>query len=207
VLARETRLREVLGRRARPHRDINRLRATLAQPLIGLADAVRELFRKRGSQDGLAYAPPTLAKLGEVAGVETGENLFDRRDQTVLGEEVLIGPGRDREAVGDLDAVGGQLAVHLAERCVLPADARNIGEFDVLEPSDVGGHRLSQGARPRREFRRCSNRPRSRWSVRTSDRPAKLQVQCPAAGPGASGDYSVWPTLLDPSDSPCLSGG
>jgi len=48
-----------------------------------------------------------------------------------LVEQMAVGPGSDRKAVGHAHALRAQFADHFAQRGVLAADLRDIGDADV----------------------------------------------------------------------------
>ena len=103
LLAGERRLRQVLGRRARAHRD-----RALPEPVVRCQDVSRDLRRDRSACEGVADGGAAAARLTQRPG--------DRLAQAVVGHKAVVGrrghdeAGRDREAGADQLAQVGALA-------------------------------------------------------------------------------------------------
>jgi len=68
----------------------------------------------------------------DVFAVKALELLGDAPFEPIGGEEFAEGLGRGGEAAGHADAGGGQGGGHLAERSVLAADLREVGQPQIL---------------------------------------------------------------------------
>ena len=68
--------------------------------------------------------------------------LADAPGEAAFGEELAEGVRRRREAAGDADPGGAQLADHFAEGGVLAADRLDIGHSQVFETGDEGGRQV-----------------------------------------------------------------
>jgi hypothetical protein len=69
---------------------------------------------------------------------------IDTLIEPVRVEKIAIRSGRDGEPAGHVDALRGELADHLAERGVLPADPLEVVSADGFEGEDV----VAQGRFP-----------------------------------------------------------
>jgi hypothetical protein len=136
VLAGHARVGQVLRCGATAYGHVRRMERVAPERVVGGGDFRFEIAREGGGEDGVTDLRATLAKVLHVACVETLEDVANRHVQSGLTQEVTIRLRRDGEAVGHFDAFGRQLAIHLAQRSVLPADQRHIIHADVGEPFD-----------------------------------------------------------------------
>ena len=137
LLAGEARVRQVLGRRARPDGDIGIVPAHLAaQVAVGGADRFCGFFRPVGTSEGMADA---LARLLQrlLPVVEVGQRRTNDFGEPVRLDKAPVGAGGGREAGRHLDAFGGQSPQHLAERGVLAADPRHVADSDIDQPDGL----------------------------------------------------------------------
>jgi len=103
-------------------------------------DLVGERRWQLGRQDRFTHAPAGGLQAIDVVDIEPGELPVDERFEPARPEELAIGVGRRRKAVGDADAQGRQRLPHLAERGVLAADDGHVAHAEVVEPADSRGH-------------------------------------------------------------------
>ena len=71
--------------------------------------------------------------------IKIAKNLFDFLVEARFAQNIAIGFGGDRKAVGHFYAFALQFPAHLAQRGILAADERNVIDANFVEPSDVFG--------------------------------------------------------------------
>ena len=108
-----------------------------------------EVGLQRGVDHPAADFRAGRVERGDVLDVQRGEAVEDALVQVVVGDEGLEGVGGGREAAGHGDAELGQVADHLAERGVLAADLRQVGQSQLVQPEDVGAQGGAPGAAER----------------------------------------------------------
>jgi hypothetical protein len=77
-------------------------------------------------------------KVVEVAGIERVQRFVERLQEAGLGERLPVGVGRYRKPVGNTDAQGAQILIHLAERGILAAHNRHVGVRNGAERANEG---------------------------------------------------------------------
>ena len=92
-----------------------------------------------GAENGLPHGVTTLAQVRHVARVEIAKRRANELVEPRFADEMAESVGRDGEAVGHSNALAGEFTHHLAERRVLAADQRDIGNGDVGKPFDQRG--------------------------------------------------------------------
>ncbi len=138
LLAGEARLGQVLGRRGRAdgHRHV------VAQPGIGLADAVRD-GGGHGSAARTALGDTGRRRLGRPGADHPGHHLCDGVVEAVGRDEVVIGGRGDDESVGHGEPCPGEFA----EIGPLAPGDGHIGCRQAVEPADLIHRRFLSGLR------------------------------------------------------------
>ena len=137
LLPGERRVRQILGRRRRAHRE-----AALplgSQRVIGGVDLRFELRRKRRIDDPSTNLGAGLHERIHVVDIERLERGTDALGEPLVSEKLAIGVGGGGKSTGHANA-GGQLADHLAERSVLAAHLLHVGHAQFGEWDDVTSH-------------------------------------------------------------------
>ena len=110
------------------------------QAPVPRSDLAREVRGDAGPVDDLTCAPAAPGEIGHVGRVQAVERLMEPLPSTSLLEHVAVRLGGRCEAVRHLYTLGVELAVHLAERSVLPSDERNVIDPELLEELyELGG--------------------------------------------------------------------
>ena len=86
----------------------------------------------------MSHGVAALAQVCHVVGVEVGERRANALVEPCFADEMAVRFGRDGKSIRHFNSLAGEFADHLAERCVLSADQRDIGNRDVGEPFDEG---------------------------------------------------------------------
>ena len=142
LLPRERRVRQVLGRRRRPHRE-----ARLVIALRELRVRVADLLLQRGLQRLLDDRRPHLLahprQRVHVVGVQALHQPGDPRRQPLLRHEVPERRRRRREPVRHPHPRRRQVPDHLPQRRVLPPDVLQVRHPQRREPLHVRAHELA----------------------------------------------------------------
>ena len=106
----------------------------------------------RGRQRRLGDPTPDLGtRTGErrdIIDIERCQPRGDARLEIVMHEELAEGERGGREPAGDANSGVGELTDHFAQRRVLAADERNVGDRCLGKPADPRSGLLNRHARP-----------------------------------------------------------
>ena len=154
-------VRQVLRRRAAAHGHVGGMQRAALKRIVGGEDFRFEVARQLGGENGVTNLRAALPEVLHVARIESLEDVANLRVQSRLAQKIAKPVGGDGKAIRHLHTLGRQLAEHLAQRSVLPADQRHVVDADVSEPfdeawRDARGRFRSYGAsgRARRSERR-----------------------------------------------------
>jgi hypothetical protein len=139
LLAREGRLRQVLGRCRRPdgHRNVA---TAIAHREIAFDDLPLQGGRKRRREDPVADTGAGRGEAGDVVHVQSVEFSLDPTGKALVGEEPAVGVGGRGEAARHGDVERGELGDHLAERGVLAADRRDVVAAEFGKRNGAAAH-------------------------------------------------------------------
>jgi hypothetical protein len=144
-LAGEARLRQILGGCAGAHRNRQVGHGAAARELtVGAANRVRHVVRPLARRDQRANSFTRAFERGD-ASCEGVEALADIGLQAVLLDESPIGRRGGGEAGRHPHPGLAEMTQQLAEGCVLPADALEVGRGEQLERDDVLAGRGDRG--------------------------------------------------------------
>jgi hypothetical protein len=167
VLAGEAGGRQVFRGGGTAHCDARVLAVLVQQPGMRSADLVHQGGWQRNAVNDLTGASGPPREVGNVALVQSVQRQVQARPRVTLVERVPVGGGGDGKAIGDANALGGQLAHHLAERSILAAHQGHVGRANVAEPADEArriherpAHGLCQGPMPPASPSSCPASPR-----------------------------------------------
>ena len=141
LLTGEGRVRQVLRRRRRPHRERPLLLVAASQPLVGGADVGLQASRERLVNH---RRPDPAADLGQppyVIGIQPGQLCTDQVRQPGVTDETPVRVRGGGEPVRHQHTGRRQIADHLPQTRVLPTHLLQVGQSDVGEPHDVAAHR------------------------------------------------------------------
>src|SRR5918999_242514 len=102
-----------------------------------LEDLALETRREWSREDPLADGCANRSQLLDIIHVEPPQLLRDALRERLMLQEVTIGLGGRRESVRHRDAQLGEVAEHLAERCVLAADRLDVAAAELREGNRV----------------------------------------------------------------------
>ena len=142
LLTGERRVRQVLRRRRRPHRE-RLLLVAAGEPLVRGADVGFQVGRERLVNHRCADPPADLGQPLYVVGVQRGQLGADQVCQPGVTDETPVRIRGGGEAVRHSHAGRRQIADHLPQTRVLPAHLFQVGQPDVGEPHNVVAHRES----------------------------------------------------------------
>ncbi len=137
LLTRKRGRREVFGGCGAPDRDVGIRSVLIADHIVGGTDLVPEVIGDFGREDQVAGPLSSPRKIGDVVSIKPGEGLFEVVEYPCGVEDVPVALRGHGKPIRDLHALRGQLTVHLAERCVLPADETDILVSDIDKPADI----------------------------------------------------------------------
>ena len=140
LLSGEARRRQVLGGRRTAHRQTDIFAVLVLKLAVRVENLRGQVVREPGAVDDLSGALGLACQHGDVGGVDFVELGVQRVPGAGAFQHVAVGLGGGGEPVRNADALPGQLLVHLAQRGVLAADKRHVGNADLVEESDVSGH-------------------------------------------------------------------
>ncbi len=197
VLAGEAGGRQVLGGGRAAHRDAEILAELRLERAPGRAQLLLDRRRHRSAVDDLSRARAGPRQGVGVALVEPVEQRVQFGPDAGSVERVAVGLRGDGKAVGHAHAQPRQALEHLAERGILAADQRQVGERQLAQPADVGGLGLGhRGLAQRRVNGQAAGRivgrgrgqrldggqtgrasARQGWRARCATRPKTAQAQ------------------------------
>jgi hypothetical protein len=130
VLAGEAGGGQVFGGGRAAHGQRQRVAVLVLQLRVGAADLGHHLFGQRGAGHDVARQLRAARQVVDVLHVHAVQHLVQAGQGACAFQHVAVGLGGDREAVGNPHAAVAQLAHHFAQRCVLAAHQRHVGQAE-----------------------------------------------------------------------------
>ena len=102
-----------------------------AQAGIGTHNFRDKIVRQRRAMNDFPRAPGAPRQVIDILHVQAIERFVQALPGVGLVQQITVGLCRDRKTVGHPHALRAQLADHLAQRSILAADQRDIGNADL----------------------------------------------------------------------------
>ncbi len=136
LLAREARVRKVLGRGGAADGHVGVLAVFRAELAVGLEDRLLQVPGQFRTVDQVADLAAPRAQVSDVVRVQILQKLLDVAPDSRRIDEVTVGTGRDGIPVGDVDPLFLQVAPHLAQRGVLAPHLGYVLQLQFVKPDD-----------------------------------------------------------------------